>query len=952
MVVTEGHVAKTRARRRQGFYPASRRVAFDRQLGSDGRRRRGNTRFPPSPPFGSVTALQERHTMPAKRRPAAMASALQAVTLVFLVLPTVTLAEPATSDDLAVSRRWVADHFAGGPPAGQLMPPFSFDFDGKPSSQLLGEWDFDYATQPMDDQRTRHLLTWTANQTGLVVRCAAIEYHQFPVVEWTLYFRNTGRVDTPIIENIQALDTSWSADSDGDFILHHAVGSPANGADYGPLETPLGSQTVKRISAAGGRPTNSDLSYFNLQWGDQGVIIAVGWPGQWAAEFARDDRKGVRVKAGQELTHFKLLPGEEVRTPLMVLLFWQGDWIQSQNVWRRWMMAHSMPKPGGKLPQPQFVASSSRAYEEMIGANEANQIMHIDRYLEEGLKLDYWWMDAGWYVQQHGWPQVGTWEIDPRRFPNGFRPISEHAHAKGVKTLVWFEPERVMPGTWLYENRPQWLLRATSASDHPLAGMQFWASSDLNGTDPCVTYNPTSKVHKIANIQWDPGRLSFHPGPQGEFSVVRYIMPEKGVYDVMARFLAIDQQTTTDVHVLHNGRSVFDSPLNLNGHGRQVSFQDRLTLSKGDTLDCVVGWGNGTHICDSTGLEFQVVDTAGKVADAAKAFHAEPLNPSPWSYGYLSPGDSPDASTFRNYDRPGRPNEEGVRLLNLGDPEARTWLTEHIDKLLTEQGIDLYRQDFNMDPLAFWRTNDAADRQGITEIRHVTGYLDYWDELRRRHPDMLIDTCASGGRRNDLETLRRAVPLWRSDYAFEPVGHQCMTYGISLWIPYHGTGTVACANATYYGGGVTPVEPYAFWSNAAPSLGSGIDIRIKEIDYDAFRRLVGQWRRINKYYVGDFYPLTPYSRANDTWMAWQFDCPESGEGMIQVFRRTESSEGSRPLQLQGLEPQAHYEITNLDLPEEKALLTGADLADKGLTVTLAQQPAAAVFNYRRVDSRN
>jgi alpha-galactosidase len=92
-----------------------------------------------------------------------------------------------------------------------------------------------------------------------------------------------------------------------------------------------------------------------------------------------------------------------------------------------------------------------------------------------------------------------------------------------------------------------------------------------------------------------------------------------------------------------------------------------------------------------------------------------------------------------------------------------------------------------MDPLDFWRKNDAPDRQGITEIKHVTGYLAYWDELRRRHPKMLIDSCASGGRRNDLETMRRAVPLWRSDYAFETTGHQCMTHGVSLWLPYHGT---------------------------------------------------------------------------------------------------------------------------------------------------------------------
>ena len=41
----------------------------------------------------------------------------------------------------------------------------------------------------------------------------------------------------------------------------------------------------------------------------------------------------------------------------------------------------------------------------------------------------------------------------------------------------------------------------------------------------------------------------------------------------------------------------------------------------------------------------------------------------------------------------------GGGLLNLGNPEARKWLTEHISRLIKEQGIDLYREDFNIDPL-------------------------------------------------------------------------------------------------------------------------------------------------------------------------------------------------------------------------------------------------------------
>ena len=583
----------------------------------------------------------------------------------------------------------------------------------------------------------------------------------------------------------------------------------------------------------------------------------------------------------------------------------------------------------------------------MIGANEANQIMHIDRYLEESLKIDYWWMDAGWYIQQQGWPQVGTWEVDPKRFPRGLRPISDHAHAKGLKTLLWFEPERVMPGTWLYENHPQWLLRPTPGREDPRTGLCSWSSSRLGGSDPCVTHNPTPNTRSMADIRWEPGRLAFHPGPKGEYSAVRFTAPQAGQYTVRATFLAIDKKTTTDVHVLHHGRSVFGGSIRAENDKKMSKYDNRLTLAKGDTLDFVVGWGNGTHICDSTGLEIELTGSSGNTYSGAEEFHAADNPGGLWSYGYLKPEATPDAGTFIPYDRPAKADDHGVRLLDLGNPAARQWLTEHIDTLLVEQGIGLYRQDFNMDPLAFWRAADTTDRQGITEIRHVTGLLAYWDELRRRHPNMLIDTCASGGRRNDLETLRRAVPLWRSDYAFEPVGHQCMTYGISLWIPYHGTGTVACANAGYYGGGLTPVEFYAFWSNVAPSLGSGIDIRVKEIDYDALRRLIGQWRNTNANYYGDYYPLTEYSRANNVWIAWQFHRPELGEGMVQAFRRADCPEATIQLKLRGLEPDLRYEFKNLDAAGV-TVMRGAELMTDGLSVAAPHRPDVAIFTYKQV----
>ena len=48
----------------------------------------------------------------------------------------------------------------------------------------------------------------------------------------------------------------------------------------------------------GGRPSNGTWPYFNISWGDRGVMVAVGWPGQWTTELLVDEHEGLRLKAG------------------------------------------------------------------------------------------------------------------------------------------------------------------------------------------------------------------------------------------------------------------------------------------------------------------------------------------------------------------------------------------------------------------------------------------------------------------------------------------------------------------------------------------------------------------------------------------------------------------------------------------------------------------------------
>jgi alpha-galactosidase len=82
-------------------------------------------------------------------------------------------------------------------------------------------------------------------------------------------------------------------------------------------------------------------------------------------------------------------------------------------------------------------------------------------------------------------------------------------------------------------------------------------------------------------------------------------------------------------------------------------------------------------------------------------------------------------------------------------------------------------------------------------------------------------------------------------------------------------------------------------------------------------------------------------------MAWQFNRPETGRGLVQAFRRSNSEATSAQLELHGLEPDARYEISNIDAPGVQTL-SGRELMQQGVKVSLPEKPGAAVLTYRRL----
>ncbi len=627
--------------------------------------------------------------------------------------------------------------------------PVSFSFGEKPFSEWIQNCEKTLETTPQENGTTLHLVTYRDGKSGLECCIEATQFPDFAAAEWVVRFKNTSIENAPILEAVQALDIAWSS-SNTDVILHHSRGSHGQVEDFQLVSEILYRNEsfieTKDVSMApsGGRSSQDWLPFFNLQTGDTGLFSAIGWSGEWNADFRY--KEGVTTaRAGMANTRVSLLPNEEIRTPRILLLFWQGDLREAHNIFRRFTLKYHTPQQNG-APATTPICCATWG-----GMNTQAHLERVEMCREHELSYDCYWVDAGWYGTQNtdcpdvftgDWSsQTGNWNVNTFRHPNGLHPISDAAHAAGMQSLLWFEPERALVGTALTEEHPNWFL------------------------------------------------------------------------------------------------------------GERV------------------------------------------------------------------PG--------------------GNLLLNLGNEDARKWLIEMISARITEEKLDWYRQDFNMEPLEFWCANDSETRQGITEIRHIEGLYAVWDALRTRHPHLLIDNCASGGRRLDLEMLGRSIVLWRSDYqcfyGVNPTGMQVQLHGLSHWLPLHIGGTLLNAIG----------DTYAFRS--CMSAGLADQTFMYESGYPAtpedwawLRIRLAEQKRLRPYFYGDFYALIPCSTSPEAWSAYQCFLPETQQGFMLTFRREKSPFRSASLPLGGLDAGMTYRFEDADVGKIWEL-SGAEVLENGFETIIEKQ---------------
>ncbi|MBR3738960.1 MAG: hypothetical protein IKN04_00700, partial [Clostridia bacterium] len=222
--------------------------------------------------------------------------------------------------------------------------PFRFVYGGVPiqgfpesAFSCMGE-----SRERSADKETAEFRFRKDENLCVTLRCA--HYFSFGVTEWTVWFENRGQDDTDVLSDAETV-LSFPGKHP---TLKGILGDHVNA--YRPYALDIGAQP-RYFESNSGRATHVYFPYFNLEYGDGGVMLAIGWAGTWRADFRYIEAEGVteyRARSVNDLC-VKLKPGERIRTALFVCAPYQDrNEDYAANFWRRWFVQCNLPPADGQ----------------------------------------------------------------------------------------------------------------------------------------------------------------------------------------------------------------------------------------------------------------------------------------------------------------------------------------------------------------------------------------------------------------------------------------------------------------------------------------------------------------------------------------------------------------------------------------------------------------------------
>lgn len=245
-------------------------------------------------------------------------------------------------------------------------------------------------------------------------------------------------------------------------------------------------------------------------------------------------------------------------------------------------------------------------------------------------------------------------------------------------------------------------------------------------------------------------------------------------------------------------------------------------------------------------------------------------------------------------------------VLDYSRPEVVDHIHDMLYKILKDAPVSYIKWDMNRSITECFSRSFSAKEQGMVYHKYILGVYSLYERLISEFPDILFESCASGGGRFDAGMLYYAPQAWCSDNT-DGEDRVFIQYGTSYGYPVSSMGAHVSAVPNQQTGRTVPIS---MRGNVAMFGAFGYELDLNHISDEEFEivkeqiKFVKEHRHLLQY--GTFYRLkSPYESDQSAWMVVSED---KKEAVVAVFTmRSVVNKVPGILKLKGLDPDLKYE---------------------------------------------
>ncbi|WP_419867604.1 alpha-galactosidase [Clostridium perfringens] len=265
--------------------------------------------------------------------------------------------------------------------------------------------------------------------------------------------------------------------------------------------------------------------------------------------------------------------------------------------------------------------------------------------------------------------------------------------------------------------------------------------------------------------------------------------------------------------------------------------------------------------------------------------------------------------------------------LDFSRDEVVDHIYNQIEKLLSDYNISYVKWDMNRYITECYSKDKGANLQGTVYHKYILNVYKLYDKLTTRFPNILFESCSSGGARFDPGMLYYAPQTWTSDNT-DAIERIKIQYGSSLVYPLISMGSHVSESPNQQVFRETALETranVAYFGN----LGYELDVNnLSDVEKEEIKKQIQFYKEnIEVFQFGKFYRIkNPYNNNISAWMVKSNDEKTIILGCYKLLNH--ANEGKERVKLFGLDKDGDYKLS---YPYEKEF-KGDELMNVGISM--------------------